>query len=195
MFGTQAMRLLRTKWKQATGLAQELFAMFQNDIPLEHNAPITIRYDGTDAPLNLDRGFSDGAVINFTGGSGDTPAGIRFDGGSMVIYGPNLTFEGVPEEEEEEEEAAPTTPTEEEDETPSASTYPGQVAGGTGTEYTVSLYLSGTSAGATEVTATALGVAETETVGAGTWVMVSAVPGEDDEVSYYFTPVVWGPDL
>jgi hypothetical protein len=49
MFGVEVGRLLRTKWKSAQTLAEELFALFNPDLPLEHNGPIKLT-QGTDAP-------------------------------------------------------------------------------------------------------------------------------------------------
>jgi hypothetical protein len=42
MFGEQAVRLLRKDWPDATQLAQELYAMFQDDIPLTQTGPLTL---------------------------------------------------------------------------------------------------------------------------------------------------------
>jgi hypothetical protein len=49
MFGVEVGRLLRTKWKSAQTLAEELFALFNPNLPLEHNGPIKLT-QGTDAP-------------------------------------------------------------------------------------------------------------------------------------------------
>ena len=193
MFGQQAMRLLRTKWKQVNTFAQELYAMFQDDIPLEHSAPITINYAGPDAPLKLDRGFSDGPVIAATSGGKD--GGLRFGpDGTTTVYGDNIVFEYL-------EDGEPVrTPVQDlgnkaRDEKPTSSTYPAQVVSGEARTYVMTVYTNGIGSTGTKVTATALGVADDAVLDVDSWHMVSAVAytaGGQSKTAYYFAPNVWG---
>ncbi len=193
MFGTQAMRLRRTDWKNATLLAEELYAMFQEDIPLTHSGGLELKAKGDDAPLTLTRGeFSDGPVLTFNNGGGDT-GGFAWDGADLVISGPSIFFETL------DGEGNPVRTAlgegsgggdEEEEETP-ASSYPGQVVSGEGTAYRVNVYTAGTSGTPTEVSAVGLGVADEAQVAAGSWHMVSAVPDARGVTRYFFAPAVW----
>jgi len=85
MFGNEAVRLLREQWPNPTMLAQELYAMFEDDVPLEHNAPITLTNPGTEAPL----------IINVA--PGQPAVQFQVDGvpdGSITIGGDGPTFGG-----------------------------------------------------------------------------------------------------
>jgi hypothetical protein len=42
IFGDQSERLLRETWGSPTDLAEELYAMFQSNLPLNINGPVTI---------------------------------------------------------------------------------------------------------------------------------------------------------
>lgn len=86
MFGSQAVRLLSQKWKTATLLAEELFTMFQDDIPLSQNAPVTIHSDAPGVP----------ALTISTNGNGDTPV-LRIIGpggqdGTISVGDGGITF-------------------------------------------------------------------------------------------------------
>jgi len=196
VFGQQAMRLLRTKWKQVNTFAQELYAMFQDDIPLEHSAPITINYAGPDAPLKLDRGFSDGPVI--TASSGGKDGGMKFTpDGSTTIYGDQVVFEYLENGEVVRTPVQDLGNKAQDDKKPSASTYPAQVVSGEAQTYIVTLYTNGVGSTGTKVTATALGVADDATLDVDSWHMVSAIStvvAGQSKTAYYFTPNVWGAD-
>lgn len=69
MFGQQAMRLLREKWSSINMLAEEIFSIFQDDIPLSHSAPVTITVNSDEAPLTV-RQFGNGPFMKFTGRGG-----------------------------------------------------------------------------------------------------------------------------
>lgn len=101
LFGSETERIIRTKWKNPVALSQELWALFQGDIPITQNAPITITQENPDDPrprltFDLPPG-GDGPVIRFHrgdeifdfgpedfggGGGGGTDLGkIDFPGG------------------------------------------------------------------------------------------------------------------
>jgi len=118
MFGTEVIRLLREKWPNSTLLAEELFAILSPNIPLTHNAPLTIN-NPTAGP---------GLIINNAGG-GDTT--IRFDNngtpvGSVTISGDGITFGGDSSKTEKQKQ-------------PDRTAFVGTVTGGTGASYTVTL--------------------------------------------------------
>ncbi len=104
MFGNQAVRLIRENWggviepdvngnlveRGATRLAEELYAMFDDNIPLTQNAPLTLNKQNPDAP---------GLTINNTvGGNTLTTNGgtTTFDGGDFTVNTPggNVTING-----------------------------------------------------------------------------------------------------
>jgi hypothetical protein len=83
MFGAQSMRLLRTRWKNATVLAEELFAMLQDDIPLTHKAPLTLQMpDGSFAPAltirnsNWNDPSNNTPLIKFEDNAGNSTGGL-----------------------------------------------------------------------------------------------------------------------
>lgn len=79
MFGQQAIRLIREKWRDINVFAEELYAVFQDKIPVESKAPITIRSNTTDAPLRLNQ-FGDGPMISFVGKHGSVVAFLDQNG-------------------------------------------------------------------------------------------------------------------
>lgn len=93
MFGDQAVRLLREKWggviepdangnlveRGATRLAEELYAMFDDDIPLTQNAPLRLNKTNPNAP-GLD-------IHNTVGGPS-----LTIDGGATSITGGDFSY-------------------------------------------------------------------------------------------------------
>lgn len=193
MFGTQAMRLLRTKWKTPTLLAQELFAMFQSDIPLEHSGGLKLDAKNDAPALELSRGdFGDGPVLDFNGGSGAGGISFSIANGGLVITGPSITLV-------ESGTGAPpaTTPTpQEQQQQAQGSTFPGQVLSGSGQSYVVRIFTQGEGGPASQVTAQAPGMADDATISEGFWVAVSATTDAQGTITgYFFFPPVWGGDL
>jgi len=163
MFGTQAIRLMRESWKGAQELAEELFAMFQGDIPLEHNAPITITSNTDEAPLTL-RAFGDlGTVITISriGDSGT----IVFDGDGNLQFGDPAGNPIQP----------PAPPPQQ-----GGGGFYGRVLGGSGDTYQV--LLSNGSA----VTATQLQIEASETIPVDTYAIVVQVGN-----AYFMQVPVW----
>lgn len=90
MLGPQIMRLLREKWKSATGLAEELYAILQDDIPWTHSGPVTLsqKEDSSRSPLTI-RSFGDQPAISFV----DAKTGAQI--GTVKIIGGTLVFDGT----------------------------------------------------------------------------------------------------
>lgn len=90
MLGPQVMRLLREKWKSPWSLAQELYAILNDDIPLTHSGPMTLdqKQDSTEAPMTI-RTFGDSPAISFV----DARSGAQV--GSVSIVDGSLVFDGV----------------------------------------------------------------------------------------------------
>lgn len=100
MFGDQAVRLLREGWggviepdvngnlveRGATSLAEELYAMFSDDIPQTQNAPLTLnkKDPNAGAPLTINNDFG-GSSLDVNGG--DT----TFNGGNFTVATPQGT--------------------------------------------------------------------------------------------------------
>lgn len=60
----QKQRLLRDQWPSAQMLAEELYAMFQDDIPLKQKAPLTLQPSNGQPGLTIDQlGNDTGPVI------------------------------------------------------------------------------------------------------------------------------------
>lgn len=94
MLGNAIMRLLREKWKTAYSLAEELYAILQDDVPLEHSGPITIGNTDGSAPLNIRvPQFSDIPAVNFVRGDGTSVGSIYLDSdsGEMTFGGTSFS--------------------------------------------------------------------------------------------------------
>ena len=192
MFGTQAMRLRRTEWKTAKLLAEELYAMFQADIPLEHEGGLTLKGGEARPALTLTRGdFGDGPVLTWQSTNGGE-GGVRLQGQDVIVRGKQVVVEWDDADGTTRQQRFPITSGQDE-QTPPASTYPAQVIRPEGTQYLMRLYRNGTSGVSAEVLATALGLAEDAELDEDTWAMVSAVQ-VGERTAYYFTPLVWGSD-
>jgi hypothetical protein len=88
MFGAQAVRMLRETWSNATMLAEELYAIFSDDIPLNNNAPLTLSNpNGSAAPLTIQEPGLGNEVINFTGRTGAPIGGITIVDGVPTFSG------------------------------------------------------------------------------------------------------------
>lgn len=176
MFQEQSMRLRRRRWDDPQMLADELFAMFQAQVPLTHQGPLILeRPEGSDfVPLTF-RGFSSGETIfNITPASG-TPISIQV--GETGTVGTESA-----------------TPASASTVTTSASVFAGSVLARAGTllgraAYSVSVYEQGLSRAATTRTVIQLQQATGSTdLAAGTAVLV--VRGADGV--YFMQAPVWG---
>lgn len=162
MFGEQALRLLRTKWRNATSLAQEIYAIISNPkIPLYTEGPIIIQRGASgETPLQF-RGFSEGEPV------------IEIDRGDRDPIEITIGEEGfeLPLEEDE---------IEDEQTGDGGNVFPGEVVSGSGETYQVEIIDGDT------VEATCLGISDEDEVPAGTSVMLTA---HND--TYYFTVPLW----
>lgn len=100
MFGRQAIRLLREAWggvlapdaqgalreKGAKQLAEELYAMFDDDIPLTHDGPITINKGSNAAPLTINNTVGGPSMV--VQGGVDASGDFTVDGAFTVAGGP-----------------------------------------------------------------------------------------------------------
>src|SRR5262245_5417038 len=185
LFGTQAIRLLRDSWKRTKDLAEELYAMFQDDIPLEHNAPITITTRNSSPPLTI-RNFGDGDFsIKIIKEDGTPGGGIGTDDdGNPVFKDPNGDPVPNPQDETPEEPGA-------------GACIPGCVtAQASGQNYSVDLYENGPEQASTRnVTVRQLQIHADDTIPAGTWALVcrqlvtDEVTGDTEEVFSMQVPI------
>lgn len=198
MFGKQATRLLRERWKNATLLAEELFALFQDDIPLSHDAPVTINNHTAGPALTLRNGTPLPGVTVGTGADGAPLIKLGdFNGGDLLFQNQDggLTWQGP---------SFFFQPTDPATGLPSGAPVDlgsggggggggggglvGRVVSGAGASYTVDLYANGLSAAATSrVTVTVPAIDPAEVIPAGT-VLVPVVPAGGN---YYHQPAVW----
>jgi hypothetical protein len=172
-------------------LAQELYAMFQQDVPLEHSGPITLNSEN---PLTIKRpDFSDGPALTFK--RGDETWGFRFDGGKLVLYGPNLNAD-LQEVTGNLTPSTGQTGTQQQDkkkddeQKPSSGSFPGVITAGSGDTYTVSVYTDGLTLTPTEASVKQLSIDPAATIKAGTWVLVARSAGGE----YTMQSPVWGAD-
>lgn len=183
MFGTQAMRLLRENWQNATQLAEELYAIFQNTIPLETNAPLTIGpVSGTVPPLTLQTGQNGNTLMNF-GRNGPLIGSLQFNDqiGGPWLYDKNGQPLPAPSALSGGSGGGSSSPT---------ATIAVIQSGGPGTIYQAKLYSSGLSgpadSGGALFTVNALGVANDATIPANLPFLAWKV-GTD----YYFQPPIF----
>lgn len=105
MFGRQAIRLLREAWggklspdaegsfreKGAKQLAEELYSMFDDDIPLEHDGPITINKGSNATPLTINN--NSGGPSMTVAGPADFTGDFTVGGtGDVTIAGDTITI-------------------------------------------------------------------------------------------------------
>lgn len=183
MFGSQAMRLLRKRWANASELSEELFAMLNDLVPLEHRGPITLTMgpDSTEPAITIRNLNGDIPSIRFTRTADDIPTG------SINADGDLLDEEGEPK-------STPATPSSGGgSSTPSdSSVYSGSVVSGTGDTYICTLYsdawttpiLQGSDP--KEFTVKVGQIGATETLPAGTKLVVGL-----RGTQYFGQPAVW----
>jgi hypothetical protein len=179
MFGTQALRLLREKWPNATMLAEELYAIFDDTNPTS-SGPIKIAQPAGTPPPGITPEVFDvppWAPLTFGSGPDATSFQIAPDGG-LTISSPSVDFTTP--------DGKPLKPMAQ------ASTFPGQVqSGGPGQgPYTVDVYQKGLGQPPTSMPVTQLQIAENDTVPVGTWVLVAVTDFEN-----FMQAPVWLDDL
>jgi len=150
VFGTEALRMLREQWQNATLLAQELYAIFTSDSPVPITSPVSV--SGTanptnPAPLQITLGDNQGITVNH----GATQTTFSLDPNGNLQQQTGLAGgTGVIK--------------------PIAGGLIGTVQSGTGSTYQVKLQGTGQ-----VVTVTQLSIDPTETIPAGTPVVVVQV--------------------
>ncbi len=193
MFGEQAVRLLRKNWPDANQLAQELYAMFQNDIPLTMTAPLTLRPPRGQPALIIVPPPLPGPLILVRNPDGTPLGGLSFgdvnlgDGpfnptplGDLNLPSPtrptdpgnqDLYWNGRMSDPRPVHHRPPRDPN-----APVAAgggAFPGQVASGSDAAYQVAVYENGLAVGSTgTVTVRVAGLAAGQSLSAGTWLTV-----------------------
>lgn len=186
----------------ATLLSQEMYTMLASQSPITTDSPVTMKQSSSDVPALTISNDIGGSSVNIQGGSFSFGGGGDFNinvggttltegdvtiGGNTINFTPSSLPDGLVVTD-------PTTGT-----TQPLTTYiqdqiggagggvMGQVTGGSGSSYTVSLYGNGLGAGPTAtVTATVPQILGSETVPSGTYVLVATAGNE-----YSFQPPVW----
>ncbi len=179
----QSLRLRRKRGWTADELSDEIFAIFNAEVPFDIDGPVTITNNGNDPGLTIrQNGPYDGSIkitrypdgpINLPGLPPFLPPGLG-DLTIQVIYadGRNEVTQGPP------------------DGTQivivQQGAFPGKVLSGSGGTYEVAVYESGPSSDPVTRTVTQLQIQEDETIPADTWVMVGKVRGD-----YFMQVPVW----
>ena len=212
-FGSQAIRLLRESWDGvlrakpdgqivphgANDLAQELFAMFDDDIPQTQNGPVTINQTGGDIPLTINNSNGGGGIdmnggnltFNNGGPNQEGPIGgitigdggsFNITNGSSTINGGSFDFNGGTTTINGGAFNFNGSAISFDDKTTvtggqlggsggTTSVFLGKVVSGSENSYQVGLYGNGSSLPATAtVTATVPQIASGETIPSGTWI-------------------------
>jgi hypothetical protein len=175
IFGDQSERLLRETWGSPTELAEELYAMFGVNTPLQIQGPVTIT-NTTPGPA---------LTVNQLGAytPGDFPPGLTpppSPGISILSPGTDATPSGA---------APPPAPVSVGG--GGGGGIPGQVqSGGPGPSYQVAIYTAGLAGGFIVVTVTQLQIDPDETIPVGTWALVTQAGA-----NYYMNVPTWAADL
>jgi hypothetical protein len=192
MFSKQAMRLLRTTWRDVNMLAQELFSMFQKDIPLEHSGPVKLNGEPGRPALTIDQSggdFSDTPAIRINRGRDESPADIGADDEGLVFRAPDFKF--VYDDGRERKLDDPGEGGEEEKE-PKDGVFLGQVASAIGsTTWTMRAFLDGPNAQPVTISARVYGVRESPEGIVGSWLPVHYWEDEEGNRTYFVIPPVW----
>lgn len=181
-FFKQAIRLLRTKWKSPQLLAEELYSMFQADVPNETDQPVIINSSSDDPPLQV-RDFGDGDfLIEFGDKNGSLGGIIADENGQFQFADPPAS--------------AGESPTPQEPADGGGSGIPGKItAHVSGSNYSVALYGNGPDAAVTAtVTVKQLQIATGEVIPTNTWVLVAKQTVSQVDI-YSMQVPVWLNDL
>jgi hypothetical protein len=149
-FGTEALRMLREQWQNATLLAQELYAIFTSDQPVTVTSPVAVSGTGNPAnPAPVQITLGDNQGITVTHGANTTTFSLDNQGNLQQQTG----FAGGSGQKK-----------------PIAGGLIGIVQSGSGATYQVALQGTGQ-----VVTVTQLSINASETIPAGTPVVVVQV--------------------
>lgn len=181
----QAVRLLRTHWRNPTTLAQELYAMFTAPDAASQDAPMTIANPSGQAPyLQLPNYTPGNSLINITGKGGAPIGDISLQGDNLVFQPAGTGNLPAP---------SGTVPYKPGTTVPTiigggSAVVAGQVISGSGASYVVGLYPQGPSGQQSkQVNATQLQIDPGATIPPGTW---AALWQQTDGNWYMQVPVI-----
>ena len=181
-FFKQAIRLLRTKWKSPQLLAEELYSMFQADVPDETDQPVIINSSTGEPPLTV-RDFGDGDFLIEFGDKDGSLGGIVVDDDGQFQFADPPASAG--------QQPTPQTPA-----GSGGGGIPGKIISqSSGAVYNVELYEDGPSNPTTRtVTVAQLQIDLGEIIPANTWAIIASQTVAEAEVFSMQVPV-WANDL
>jgi hypothetical protein len=199
----QAVRLLKAKWRNATQLAEELYAIFTGEQAVASNAPVAIDNPTPAAPWLTFRNYTPGqSLMQVTGKNGQPIGTFSVKDGDFVFTGaPGPAFTGGnlsfgPDNPTQESPVSSTVPRAQGSERPpqpqpgaGAQAMPGQVLSGSGNTYQVRVYPDGLGAAGQVVTVRQLQIAAGQSIPGQPWTIVS----KTTDGKYYMQIPVWGP--
>jgi hypothetical protein len=177
IFGDQSERLLRETWASPSELAEELYAMFGVNTPLQIQGPVEITNTTPGPALTVKQlGAFD---------AGGFPPGLKPDDPAAI----SLQFPGLsPTPADVSPPVTQQNITQNTLKPGGGGGVPGQIVSGSGDTYDVDLYEKGVAAGVTKtVSVTQLQIDPAETINAGTWTLVTQA-GD----GYFMQVPVWG---
>jgi hypothetical protein len=186
LFKKQSIRLLREDWTGASELAEEIYAILNNDEPLEIDGPVTINNTTGRPPLTINQYGGDGDIVTINNRD-EPPAEIPgvppFDPGSPGDFTITIInqFGGV-----ETGTSGDGTPPSPRPETQGGGGFPGQVVSGDGSTYLVAVYENGLGQPPAQRSVRQLAIAEGASIPAGTWALVGKA-GE----GYFMQVATW----
>lgn len=207
MFKEQARRLLRTVWRTPQKLAEELFAILDSDGPLEHKGTLDLTPDGDQPvirivlPGPIPDGFNPIQVVHPNPDGGFDPVGFvplapdpdAPGTGGVIDTSGGGTGNTLPDRDDSGDASDPDDRQDDPRQTPVTAL--GRVVSGSGSEYTVGVWLNDPDGGDAGywmvVPARVVQIDAAEQVPAGTVVLVTLVyPRDRQGVVAYFQPPV-----
>lgn len=171
MFADQASRLLREQWGNISDFASELVSMFQDTVDVTHRAGMTFKNTNANRPtMVVQHANTGGYVLQVQDASQNVLGGLAYENGDLVFRSvaqgnSGSAFPGQSGTVTDSPDAAATPPSN------SGKMFLGRVVSGSGTVYSVTLYLDGAN-GATTLNVTANRLNGGTTIAATTWVGV-----------------------
>lgn len=195
IFGDQAMRLLREKWgTRVDPFAEELFAIFRSEKPVQFDSPIQITNNTTEPAVTVNNN-STGDTIQVN----NQP--------SPPIQFPQLPPVNIPDFPAIDQtiiinnigntSSGPSPQNQQPKNQDSSSTFPGKVLSGSGNTYSVRIYTKGINNAGTVVQVKQLQISNDETIPPDTWCLVAKVTYTKDQLTkqkiteYYMQVPVW----
>lgn len=189
----QAIRLLKTRWRDPNQLAEELYAILTSDAPVNISGPVTITNSSGEPDLTIDhQGAGDYSVVIRKA----TRPDINFPDLPFLPIDPGDTnWSGWPVDD-------PTNPVEDPDWAPDAPPapqprqqgggggFPCRVVSGSGNTYSCAVYEDGLAAAPSTRSVRQLQISAAATIPAGTWAVAGKAGG-----AYFMQVPVWLEDL